>query len=478
VAPFSSRRPRRCPPALARGRLQQRPRPATLHQPTLGLFELWYSTIPYLPCRFEKCRMIHHTLVLPRSATRPIKDRRCWETGPPLSSRLSCGSSTAASAATCCCHVTSSPAVRGRRNRPVAPVRGVERFPARAGSAARPVYVGRLHGDCVRLGSRSATESTWAIPYLGLPRLLRRRPASAGPPGTSGYIPLGRLPRTTLLVADLNGDGKDDLVAVQYRLTGESLYFGLRRSTGTAFWMPAASDRDIPVWWRARPQRRISSRRPERRRPGRPGDLHRHGPGRGLRSGLLRLQAGRLHHTALRRTSPPRLVRARPHDRSSGRLRAGLPQRRLHLSTATTGRSPTLGFRSTGTGLSFTLPLTATCPAGTDWPGNDQFLRRRHRRRRGVPTCGYGTRRLATEYLVRITARHPRKADDVGDRVGRVEPGRVRRLRAGPDDHLSGDPQLLLHILRLVSSASTAARHRRSTHLYRGFNPYPYGRTG
>lgn len=88
----------------------------------------------------------------------------------------------------------------------------------------------------------------WSIPYLGLLvsdgaaglKLIARYDGDI--PGWGGFAKNDRF-----LKADLNGDGKDDLVVVNgddWSMT----YVGLLRSTGTGFYLTNRYDGDIPGW--------------------------------------------------------------------------------------------------------------------------------------------------------------------------------------------------------------------------------------
>jgi hypothetical protein len=88
----------------------------------------------------------------------------------------------------------------------------------------------------------------WVMPYLGLLasdgagglRLIARYDADI--PGWGGFARNDRF-----FKADLNGDGKDDLIVVNgddWSMT----YVGLLRSTGTGFYLTHRYDGDIPGW--------------------------------------------------------------------------------------------------------------------------------------------------------------------------------------------------------------------------------------
>ena len=109
------------------------------------------------------------------------------------------------------------------------------------------VYVGDFNGDGTdEVAIFNGVD--WAIPYLGLLvsdgtgglQLIARYDGDI--PGWGGFARNDRF-----LVADLNGDGQDDLVVVN---TDDWAipYVGLLRSTGTGFWMTRRYDGDIPGW--------------------------------------------------------------------------------------------------------------------------------------------------------------------------------------------------------------------------------------
>ena len=88
----------------------------------------------------------------------------------------------------------------------------------------------------------------WVMPYLGLLvsdgagglKLIARYDGDI--PGWGSFARNDRF-----LKADLNGDGKDDLIVVNgddWSMT----YVGLLRSTGTGFFLTNRYDGDIPGW--------------------------------------------------------------------------------------------------------------------------------------------------------------------------------------------------------------------------------------
>ena len=109
------------------------------------------------------------------------------------------------------------------------------------------VYVGDFNGDGAdEIAIFNGVD--WAIPYLGLLtsdglgglRLVARYDGDI--PGWGGFAANDRF-----LVADLNGDGRDDLIVVNTD-DWSMPYVGLLRSTGTGFEMTRRYDGDIPGW--------------------------------------------------------------------------------------------------------------------------------------------------------------------------------------------------------------------------------------
>jgi hypothetical protein len=109
------------------------------------------------------------------------------------------------------------------------------------------VYVGDFDGDGTdEVAIFNGTD--WIMPYLGLLksdgagglRLVARYDGDI--PGWGGFAAHDRF-----LVADLNGDGRDDLVVVNTD-DWSMPYVGLLRSTGNSFWMSQRYDGDIPGW--------------------------------------------------------------------------------------------------------------------------------------------------------------------------------------------------------------------------------------
>ena len=109
------------------------------------------------------------------------------------------------------------------------------------------VYVGDFDGDGTdEVAIFNGVD--WVMPYLGLLksdgagglRLVARYDGDI--PGWGGFAAHDRF-----LVADLNGDGSDDLVVVNTD-DWSMPYVGLLRSTGTGFWVSQRYDGDIPGW--------------------------------------------------------------------------------------------------------------------------------------------------------------------------------------------------------------------------------------
>ena len=109
------------------------------------------------------------------------------------------------------------------------------------------VYVGDFDGDGTdEVAIFNGTD--WVMPYLGLLksdgagglRLVARYDGDI--PGWGGFAPGDRF-----LVADLDGDGRDDLVVVNTD-DWSMPYVGLLRSTGNGFWLSQRYDGDIPGW--------------------------------------------------------------------------------------------------------------------------------------------------------------------------------------------------------------------------------------
>lgn len=109
------------------------------------------------------------------------------------------------------------------------------------------VYVGDFNGDGVdEVAIFNGVD--WAFPYLGLLasdgagglRLIARYDGDI--PGWGGFAPGDRF-----LVADLNGDGRKDLIVIN---TDDWAipYVGLLRSTGSGFTLTNRYDGDIPGW--------------------------------------------------------------------------------------------------------------------------------------------------------------------------------------------------------------------------------------
>ncbi|MGZ0153174.1 M64 family metallopeptidase [Kribbella sp. WER1] len=109
------------------------------------------------------------------------------------------------------------------------------------------VYVGDFDGDGTdEVAIFNGVD--WVMPYLGLLksdgagglRLVARYDGDI--PGWGGFAAHDRF-----LVADLNGDGRDDLVVVNTD-DWSMPYVGLLRSTGNGFWVSRRYDGDIPGW--------------------------------------------------------------------------------------------------------------------------------------------------------------------------------------------------------------------------------------
>ena len=209
----------------------------------------------------------------------------------------------------------------------------------------------------------------WVMPYLGLLvsdgtgglRLIARYDGDI--PGWGGFARNDKF-----YAADLNGDGKDDLIVINgddWSMT----YVGLLRSTGWGFYLTNRYDGDIPGW----------------------GGLARHDQffvgdlsGDGSDDvvifngedwsmayvGLFLADRGGAEHDRPLRRRHPRLGRAGP-KRQVGprRLRRRWRCATSSSSTGTTGRWPTwaCSARPAGTGVRAT-GTTATYPAGVAWP--------------------------------------------------------------------------------------------------------------
>ncbi|GAA1565380.1 MULTISPECIES: M64 family metallopeptidase [Kribbella] len=109
------------------------------------------------------------------------------------------------------------------------------------------VYVGDFDGDGTdEVAIFNGVD--WVMPYLGLLksdgagglRLVARYDGDIR--GWGGFAAHDRF-----LVADLNGDGRDDLVVVNTD-DWSMPYVGLLRSTGNGFWVSQRYDGDIPGW--------------------------------------------------------------------------------------------------------------------------------------------------------------------------------------------------------------------------------------
>jgi hypothetical protein len=109
------------------------------------------------------------------------------------------------------------------------------------------IYVGDFDGDGAdEVAIFNGTD--WVMPYLGLLdsdgvgglRLVARYDGDI--PGWDGFAANDRF-----LVADLDGDGRDDLVVVNTD-DWSMPYVGLLRSSGSGFWLSQRYDGDIPGW--------------------------------------------------------------------------------------------------------------------------------------------------------------------------------------------------------------------------------------
>ncbi|TDW84064.1 IgA peptidase M64 [Kribbella pratensis] len=307
------------------------------------------------------------------------------------------------------------------------------------------VYVGDFDGDGTdEVAIFNGTD--WVMPYLGLLksdgagglRLVARYDGDI--PGWGGFAAHDRF-----LVADLNGDGSDDLVVVNTD-DWSMPYVGLLRSTGTGFWVSQRYDGDIPGW----------------------GGLARHDEffvgdltGNGTDdlvvfngddwsmayAGLFRANAG--GYTMMQRYDGdiPGWGGLAQHDRLILGDFDGDGKCDVFVFNGEDWSMPYLGmFRSTGSGLAYVHRYDGDVPGWDGLARHDEFFAADIDGSGRCDLWAWNAQDWSTEYLGRmLSSGIELKADYVGDWVGEWNLGSVDRFEPARMTGRSGRPQLYVH---------------------------------
>jgi hypothetical protein len=338
------------------------------------------------------------------------------------------------------------------------------------------VYVGDFNGDGAdEVAIFNGVD--WAIPYLGLLvsdgagglKLVARYDGDI--PGWGGFARNDRF-----LVADLNGDGQDDLVVVNTD-DWAMPYVGLLRSTGTGFWMTRRYDGDIPGWGGLASHDEFFV-----------GDLNGDGQDDLV---IFNGQDWSMSYVGLFASSAAGYTMSHRYDGDIPGWGGLAPNDRLILGNFDDdGRCdvyifngddwamPYLGmFRSTGTGLSYVHRYDG------DVPGWDGLARHDHFFAADIDTAGrtdlwvWNHDDWATEYLGRmISSGTSLKADYVGDWVGEWNLGAVDAFAPARMTGKSGDPQLYVHNTDWFGVINGRRGITLDRIFYRWIHTYRYGR--
>ncbi len=338
------------------------------------------------------------------------------------------------------------------------------------------VYVGDFNGDGVdEVAIFNGVD--WAIPYLGLLvsdgndglRLVARYDGDI--PGWGGFAR-----NDQFLVADLNGDGKDDLIVVN---TDDWAipYIGLLRSTGNGFWMTHRYDGDIPGWGGLARHDEFFV-----------GDLN--GDGRDDLV-IFNGQDWSMTYVGLFVSSPAGYTMTRRYDGDipgwGGLARNdrlilgdfdGDGRCDVYIFNGDDWAIPYLGmFRSTGTGLSYTRRYDGDVPGWDGLARHDRFFAADIDAVGRTDLWVWNHDDWATEYLGRmISSGTSLKADYVGDWVGEWNLGAVDAFEPARMTGASGQPQLYVHNTDWFGAINGRRGITLDRIFYRWIHTYRYGR--
>jgi len=338
------------------------------------------------------------------------------------------------------------------------------------------VYVGDFNGDGVdEVAIFNGVD--WAIPYLGLLvsdgngglRLVARYDGDI--PGWGGFAR-----NDYFLVADLNGDGKDDLVVVN---TDDWAipYVGLLRSTGTGFWMTRRYDGDIPGWGGLARHDEFFA-----------GDLD--GDGRDDLV-IFNGQDWSMSYVGLFASGPAGYTMTHRYDGDipgwgglAGNDRLilgdfdGDGRCDVYIFNGDDWAIPYLGmFRSTGTGLSYTRRYDGDVPGWDGLARHDRFFAADIDAVGRTDLWVWNHDDWATEYLGRmISSGTSLKADYVGDWVGEWNLGAVDAFEPARMTGPSGQPQLYVHNTDWFGVINGRRGITLDRIFYRWIHTYRYGR--
>jgi hypothetical protein len=338
------------------------------------------------------------------------------------------------------------------------------------------VYVGDFNGDGAdEVAIFNGVD--WAIPYLGLLvsdgngglRLAARYDGDI--PGWGGFARNDRF-----LVADLNGDGKDDLVVVNTD-DWAMPYVGLLRSTGSGFWMTRRYDGDIPGWGGLARHDEFFA-----------GDLN--GDGRDDLV-IFNGQDWSMSYVGLFASSAAGYTMTHRYDgdipgwgglASNDRLILGDfdgdGRCDVYIFNGDDWAIPYLGmFRSTGAGLSYTHRYDGDVPGWDGLGRHDRFFAADIDASGRADLWVWNHDDWSTEYLGRmISSGTSLKADYAGDRVGEWNLGAVDAFEPARMTGKSGQPQLYVHNTDWFGVISGLHPITLDRIFYRWIHTYRYGR--
>jgi hypothetical protein len=354
---------------------------------------------------------------------------------------------------------------------------GVERVPGSWQFQANDqIVVGDFNGD----GADEVVIFNgvdWAIPYLGLLvsdgagglRLIARYDGDI--PGWGGFARNDRF-----YAADLNGDGRDDLVVFNgddWSMT----YIGLLRSTGTGFYLTNRYDGDIPGWGGLARHDEVFV-----------GDLN--GDGRddvvlfnGLDwamayVGLFRGSASGLTMTARYDGDIPGWGGLAAHDKLILGDFDGNGRCDVFIFNGADWAMPYLGmFRASGSGLAYVQRYDGDVPGWGGMARNDRFFAADINGDGKCDLWAWNYQDWSTEYLGRmISSGTGLAASFAGDWIGEWNLGPSDAFEVARFSGKTGDPNLYVHNTDWFGVINGRRGYSLDRIYYRWIHDYRYGR--